>query len=238
MAAVSQRHLSHLETAKSRPSREMVLHLAGVLDVPLRERNTLLGAAGFAAAYSHRVLDDPALSQVREALDLLMDHHRPYPAVVVDRYWNLIQSNLPAQRLTALLVDPDSPALGDQPNLIRLLSHPEGLRRWIVNWDQLGPSLAARLRREVEASPRDGEAASLLGDLLDVVDERVAVDPLHSPDLVVPVHYRRGELEIRMFSTLATIGSPLDVTVAELSIELFFPADEQSAQVLRNLDRP
>lgn len=236
VAAVSQRHLSHLETGKSRPSREMVLHLAEVLDVPLRERNVLLGAAGLAAAYSHRPLDDPSLSQVREALDLMMDHHRPYPAVVVDRHWNLIRSNLPAQRLTSVLVDADSPALGDPPNLIRLLSHPDGLRKWIVNWDQLGPALAARLRREVEASPRDGGPAQLLDDLLGAVEGQVAVDPLNAPDMVVPVHYRRDDLELRMFSTLATIGSPLDVTVSELSIELFFPADEESARVLRRLD--
>lgn len=215
----------------------MVLHLAETLHIPLRDRNALLLAAGLAPAYSQTSLDDPASSQVRHGLTMMLEAHSPYPAVIIDRHWNLLQANPAAGALVSSLVDPDSPALTVPLNVMRLTFHPEGLRSAIVNWEVLGPALAARVRREADASPEDKELVSLAAELSSEIDRGLpVVDPAATPDLLVPVHYRNEDLELRLFSTIANLGSPLDVTLAELSIELFFPADEHSARGLEKLN--
>ena len=237
IAAVSQRHLSHVETGKSRPSREMVLHLAETLDVPLRDRNALLLAAGLAPAYSETSLDDPATAQVRRGLNMMLEAHSPFPAVIVDRHWNLLQANPAATTLVGSLVDAGSAALTAPLNVMRLTFHPQGLRSAIVNWNVLGPALAARVRREADASPEDDELVSLATELAGQLDPGLHVaDPSATPDLLVPVHYRNDDIELRLFTTIAHLGSPLDVTLAELSIELFYPADDTSADVLKKLN--
>lgn len=236
MAAVSQRHLSHLETGKSRPSREMVLHLAEALDIPLRDRNALLLAAGLAPAYSETPIDDPEMGQVRRGLDLMLEAHLPYPAIVIDRHWNLLDANPVASSLVSKLVDPDSPALTFPLNVMRLTFDPRGLRPSISNWDVLGPALAARVRREADAAPEDTELGALADEISTELGQSLpTVDPADTPDLLVPVHYQRGDLGLRLFSTIASLGSPLDVTLSELSIELFFPADEPTGMQLERL---
>jgi hypothetical protein len=195
----------------------------------------MLAAAGFAPAFRHSALDDPALTQVRAAIVMLLESHRPYPALVIDHHWNLVDANPPAAAMVGLMTDPSSPAVTDPLNVMRLVLHPEGLRRHIANWDELAPSLAARVRRDAQAAPEDATLQQLAAELLAFVDAPGTVDPGTHPDLVVPVHYRLGDVDVRMFSTLASIGSPMDVTVSELEIELFFPADAASAETLRTL---
>lgn len=233
-AGVSQRHLSYLETGKARPSPEMIIHLSEAMAIPLRDRNTLLMAAGHAPYYSATGLDDESMGEVRAAIDLMLASHEPYPAFVVDHRWNLVQSNDAARRLTALLIDPASPAVTDPLNVMRLTFHPEGLRSTIVNWDELWPSLASRVRRDAAARAEDDELRRLAAEVFSYVDMPASGAP-RSPGLVVPVHYRSGSIELRLFSTIATIGSPLDVTLDELAIEFLFPADGETTHALRTL---
>ncbi len=234
-ADVSQRHVSFLETGRAKPSREMVVHLATVLDVPLRERNTMLTAAGFAPLYSETRLEEPAMAQVRHVLEFLLDAHEPFPAFVIDRQWTVVMSNEAARRLTAALVDPAE--VGDEVNVMRLSLHPAGMRRFIVNWTEAATLIMDRLRREAAERPTDTALQDLLAEAESY--EGVAELPRRlapaGSDLLVPVHYRAGDLDLRLFGTIATLGASYDVTVEELRFETFFPADDESEQVLRAL---
>jgi transcriptional regulator with XRE-family HTH domain len=213
-AEVSTRHLSFVETGRSKPSRELVLHLADRLDVPLRERNTLLMAAGYAPQFGEGRLDQ--LDVVRDALDRLLAAHTPFPAIVVNRHWDLLLANQPAM---ALMTDV-SPTLLEPPiNVLRVSLHPDGLAPRIGNLAEWSAHLLDRLRRERAASG-DARLAELYDELVAYpgVVERAEVD---GPGLFVPL-----ELDgLRFFSTVTTFGTALDVTLAELSIESFFPAD-------------
>ncbi len=237
-ADVSQRHLSFIETGKAKPSREMVIHLATVLDLPLRTRNELLVAAGFAPAYTETGLDEPAMDQVRHVLEFLLRAHEPNPAIVVDRRWNVVSSNTGATRLLAALVAPATVPVADGLNLARLAFHPSGLRRVTVNWDATAATLLERLERE--AADRAGDEA-LRGILAEILEYPGVAELRREPrlpsggDLLVPIHYRSGELELRLFSTFSTIGAPYDVTLEELRIETFFPIDAASEAALRSL---
>lgn len=223
---VSPRHLSFLETGRSRPSREMVLHLAEHLDVPLRDRNQLLLSAGFAPVYPENSLHSPQMLAIREVLRRLLAGHDPFPAVVVDRWWNLVEAN------DALLTFLDGVAehlLAPPVNVLRLSLHPEGIAPQIVNLGEWRGHLLGRLRRQVRLTA-DPELADLLAELTaypcDQPDEEV-----HGPgEVVVPLRLRVGDpgsdTELTMLSTVAAFGTALDVTVAELVIESFFPADE------------
>jgi transcriptional regulator with XRE-family HTH domain len=228
-AGVSARHLSFLETGRSRPSREMVLHLAEELEVPLRDRNQLLMAAGFTPEYAERTIDAPEMAPVRDALDLVLGGHEPYPAVVVDRWWNLVAAN----RSVALFTSDVARELLTPPaNVLRLSLHPEGLAPRIANLGEWRAHLLDRLRREV-ALTADPALAELYAE--------VSAYPggesfeLHGPGIAVPLRLRAGEEELRFFSTIATFGTAIDVTLAELSIEAFFPADASTAGALRAL---
>jgi transcriptional regulator with XRE-family HTH domain len=227
-AGVSARHLSFLETGRSKPSREMVLHLAEELDVPLRDRNQLLLAAGYAPEYAERTIDSPEMAPVREALDAILAGHEPFPALVVDRWWNLVTAN----RAVQLLLTGISPALLEPPvNVLRLSLHPEGLAPRIANLAEWRAHLLDRLRREV-ALTADPSLAEL--------QEEISAYPggemeLHGParGIAVPLRLRAdGGGELRFFSTVATFGTAIDVTLAELSIEAFFPADAETAAAL------
>ena len=230
-AGVSARHLSFLETGRSKPSREMVLHLAEELDVPLRERNRLLLAAGFAPAYAERTIDAPELEPVREALDLVLGGHEPFPALVVDRWWNLVAAN----RAVALLTAGVAPALLEPPaNVLRLSLHPDGLAPRIANLGEWRAHLLDRLRREV-ALTADPVLAELLEEVSDFPGGEPFELPGSEPGIAVPLRVRTGDAELRFFSTVATFGTAIDVTVAELSIEAFFPADAPTAAALRAL---
>lgn len=232
-AAVSARHLSFVETGRSRPSRELVLHLAEHLDVPLRERNALLLAAGYAPVYQERSLDDADMDPVRDALDVILSGHEPYPAVIVDRRWDLVSGNAAALVLFTAGV---APHLLEPPvNVYRLGLHPDGLAPRVRNFADYSTHLLTRLQREVALS---GDAA--LSSLLDEVlaypgvqrPAHVEVDPARM--LFLPMEFTTAEgTELSFFSTLATFGTALDITVAELSIEAFFPADRATADALR-----
>lgn len=235
-ADVSQRHLSHLETGRSNPSREMVLRLAEALDLPLRARNELLGAAGFAAAFPDRGLEDTEATQVRRVLQGVLDAHDPAPAYVVDRTWDLVLANEATARLTGLLPDPAAAAAAAGGNVLRLLLHPEGLRPHVVNFGEVSTVLLQRLRREVAAHGGDDHLAALLVDAEGLAG--AAATPRVEPsagDLAVPLHLELGGLQLRLLTMIATIGAAHDVTVEELRLETLLPADEETRAALESL---
>ena len=230
-ASVSARHLSFVETGRSKPSRELVLQLAEHLEVPLRERNALLLAAGYAPAYGERALGDDAMAPVRGALDALLKGHEPFPAVAVDRQWELVAANGPA---LALLTDGVAPELLAPPaNTLRISLHPDGLAPRIANLAEYSAHLLSLVRREA-AVTGDPALAALHDELRGypgVVDEEPH-DPAGA--LFLPLRLRMPDGgELAFFSTLARFGTALDVTVAELAIESFYPADEATAAALR-----
>ena len=228
-ADVSQRHLSFLELGRASPSREMVLRLASALDVPLRQQNALLLAAGFAPAWRESDLSAPALAQLSIALDHMLAQHEPYPAFVVDRHWNLLRANRGAARLVEFLLGPLPP--GTAVNLADALLAPDVLRPFLANWTEV----ARYFLRSVEVDAvADGNDA-LLNRLLDYPDVRATLqappDAAEAP--VVPMHFRKGDISLRLFTTIATLGTPRDITAQELRVECCFPADEASAAVMR-----
>ncbi|QRP50864.1 helix-turn-helix transcriptional regulator [Amycolatopsis sp. FDAARGOS 1241] len=231
-ADVSTRHLSFVETGRSQPSREMVLRLGEHLDVPLRERNRLLLAAGYAPAYGESELTAPELTAVRDAVRQLLTGHDPYPAAVVDRGWNLVDAN----SSLGLLVEGVAPDLLAAPvNVLRATLHPDGMAPRILNLGEWRAHLLGRLRRQVE-STADAELAELLAELRGYpCDQPVPEVEMPGPgDIFVPLRYVHRGTELTFFSTVATFGTPLDVTVAELVIESFYPADPGTARYLRS----
>lgn len=225
-AEVSARHLSFVETGRAKPSRELVLHLAEHLEVPLRERNSLLLAAGYAPAYQARSLDDAEMDPVREALDLILAGHEPYPAVIVDRRWDLVTANSAALELFTVGV---SPALLEPPvNVYRLGLHPDGLASRVLNMAEYSTHLLHQLQRQV-ALTGDTALAELLEEVrgypgLTVPSPATVVEP--AALLFMPMRLAGPDgTELSFFSTVATFGTALDITIAELSIESFFPAD-------------
>jgi transcriptional regulator with XRE-family HTH domain len=229
-AEISTRHLSFVETGRSRPSREMVLHLAEQLDLPLRERNRLLLAAGYAPVYAETALEAPRLAEVRAAVRQLLAGHEPYPAAVVDRGWNLVDANASV----ALFTEGAAPDLLAPPiNVLRVSLHPEGMAPHIVNLGEWRAHLLGRLRRQVTLTA-DPELARLYDELRAYpCDQPEPEIELPGPgDVVVPLRIRYHGQVLAFFSTVATFGTPLDITVAELVIESFFPADAATAAVL------
>ena len=205
-----------------------MLHLAEHFDVPLRERNALLLAAGYAPAYGETPLDAEAMAPVRAALDKVLAGHAPYPALIVDRRWDLGPANAPA---LALLSDGVAPELLAPPaNTIRVCLHPDGLAPRIVNLEEYGAHLITRLERQLAAAP-DAGTAGLLDELRGYVPDRVEIEP--GELLITPLRLRALGSELRLFSALATFGTAMDVTVSELAIESFFPADPETEAALR-----
>lgn len=235
-AEVSTRHLSFVETGRSVPSRDMVLQLTEHLEVPLRERNRLLLAAGYAPVYSEASLDDPQMAPIRTAVRQLLTSHEPYPAVVVDRMWNLIDANSSISLLTDLV---DPALLAPPANVIRASLHPSGLAPHIANIGEWRGHLLQRMRRIVEITG-DAEIAELYQEVRDYpCDQPVPQVELPGPgEIIVPLRLRHGDLELRFFCTIATFGTPLDVTLSELAIESFFPADPQTADFVRAAKNP
>ena len=192
-AEVSPRHLSFIESGRSKPSREMVLLLASVLDVPLRERNTLLQAAGFAAVFRESELTEPQLAVVRQALDAMLAQQAPYPAVVLDRQWNIISGNESAQRFFGFLLAGSASERLGAPNVLRLIFHPDGLRPWIANWNDVAEALIQRVHREAVGNTLGEEVRALLGDVLRYpgVPEHFARADLTASHLpIVPISFR------------------------------------------------
>lgn len=231
-SGVSSRHLSFVETGRSRPSAAMVLHLAEQLAVPLRDRNHLLLAAGYAPVFAQRELDAPELGPVRDAIDQVLRGHEPYPALVVDRHWGLVAANSAVD----VLVGGVAGELLEPPiNVLRLSLHPDGLAPRILNLHQWRAHLLERLARDALAS--GDPALTVLHDELASYPDREAgpsLDPTFA-DIAVPLRLRHGEIELAFISTKTTFGTAVDITVAELSIESFFPADPQTTEAMRSL---
>jgi len=236
-AEVSQRHLSFLEVGRTAPSREMVLRLAATLDLPLRQQNALLRAAGFAPVWRESALGAPELAIVTIALDYMLAQQEPYPAFVVDRRWNLLRLNKGGQRLVAFLTD-TAPAEADPSNPVNLadaLVAPDALRPLIVNWREVALYFLRGVQADALADGTD-ETAALLERLLAYpgvprISEAPSLDELQGP--VLPIHFAKGATSLRLFTTLATLGTPQDVTAQEIRIECFFPADTASADVFK-----
>jgi transcriptional regulator with XRE-family HTH domain len=236
-ARVSARHLSFVETGRSKPGREMLLRVLQRLEVPFREQNRLLLAAGHAPAFPERSLEQPELQPVRDALDVILHGHEPYPAVAVDRAWNLVAANSPMYALTAA-VDVD-PALLEPPiNVMRVGLHPRGLAPLMVNLGDWHAHWVARLERQL-AVTGDAELAALIEEIASYPAPEPERDPasgLGSSEILGPVRmHGPGGSELSFFGMFATFDTPFEVTTSELAIELLFPADRATAELLKNL---
>jgi transcriptional regulator with XRE-family HTH domain len=238
-ADISARHISFLETGRSAPSRGMLLRLAERLEIPLRERNALLLSAGYAPMYAERRLDDPALQQARKAVELVIAGHEPYPALAVDRHWTLVSANAAVGVLLAGI----EPRMLEPPvNVLRLGMHPEGLARRIGNYAQWREHTLARIRQQIAAT-----ADPILIEMLAELESYPQVTTVSSPPavsdttdyggVVVPFILRTDHGLLSFFSTITVFGTPLDITLAELAIESFFPADAQTTEALTRIAR-
>jgi transcriptional regulator with XRE-family HTH domain len=227
VAGVSSRHLSFIETGRARPSREMVVHLAEQLDVPLRERNTLLTAAGFAPLYRETPLGAPEMDQARAAIDLILERH-PYPAVAVDRRWDIVNANAAA---FAFLEGVDPALLGPPINVYRITLDPGGLRPRIENFEEYADHMLSRLQQQVAVSA-DPELAELLEEMRTYVGDRPPSIHVPTAQVLLPMRLRVGDAVVSMMSTISVFGTPVDITLSELALELFFPADAESAAIL------
>jgi transcriptional regulator with XRE-family HTH domain len=233
-AEISSKHLSFLETGRSRPSRDMLLRLTELLEVPLRERNTLLIAAGFAPVFTERRLDDPTLQAAREAMEMVLKGHEPYPAVAVDRHWTLLAAN---RAVAPLLAGIGAELLAPPLNVLRLTLHPDGLAPRTVNLGQWRAHLLARLRRQIEIS-----ADTVLMALLEELNAYPAPegqarrgDGEGTNAFVVPMRLATPTGVLSFISTTTVFGTPIDVTLSELALEAFFPADAATAAALRQM---
>ena len=230
---VSPRHLSFVETGRSRPSPELLLTLADNLEVPLRQRNVLLLAAGYAPRYAETSFDATSMERIRANLQRLLDAHEPYPAVVIDRLWNVVLANTAIARLAADLPDD----LVEPPmNVFRVCLHPEGLARQTINFAEWAAYLLDQLRLAVALNPDDAmrQLADEVASYPNLPDRsRWSSTTTDEPTLLVPLRLRVGATELSMFTTLTTFGTPQDITLAELAVEMFFPADDASDAVLR-----
>lgn len=236
-SGVSQRHVSFLESGRAKPSRSMILQLTETLDVPLRDRNQWLMAAGFAPLFHARALDDPEMARVMGAVRYMLDKHEPFPAAAIDRMWNVVLANTAFDRLFAMMGGDlwERTGEGSARNLLRVFFHPEGLKRDIANWRAIAPLLWHRARREAEAVGGAG-LLPLLDELAPHQDaetlwasEETALVPL------LPVEVVRDGVRLAMFTVIATFGTAQDVTADELRIESFFPADEASEKLLKQM---
>lgn len=237
-ASMSPRHLCFLETGRARPSREMVLLLAETLAVPLRERNALLLAAGFAPMFRESTLDAPELEPVRAAIDAILQQQEPYPAVVMNRHWDIVATNRAAARFFGLLLDRRTPPAGAS-NVLRLMFHPDGLRPSVENWEAVAQALVQRLHREAVGGALDDAGRQLLSEILDYpgVPSRWRMPDLGAPIVpVVPVSFRHGDRMFRFFSAVTVLGTPQDITLQELRIECFFPLDRETTHSVRLLE--
>ncbi len=234
-ADVSQRHISFVESGRSSPSRELLLHLARTMDVPLRDQNLLLTAAGYARVFTEYDYESADLAPLRAAVDAMLSGVEPYPAMAIDRAWNVHRINDGAAALFGELLGPGVPV--DEPlNLARLVFHPDGVRRHIVNFESVAAVLLDRIDRDAILSPDDHQLAALRDDLLAQpgvasIDRRGGIEAPPAFSLEVVLDTARGRM--RFFTTLASVGAPTDVTAEELSVEFYFPSDEATETLLR-----
>jgi transcriptional regulator with XRE-family HTH domain len=232
-AGISQRHLSFLELERASPSRDMVTRLATALDVPLRQHNALLLAAGFEPIWQETDFAAPELAQVRDALDYMLAQQEPFPAVAVDRHWNLLKANTGAVRLVEFLVGPLAP--DSRINLADALVAPDVLRPYLMNWADVVRYFIRSVEADV-AADGTGETGELLDRLLHYKGVRSALKPdvvraTNGP--VLPMHFHKGDVTLKLFTTIATLGTPQDITLQELRVECFFPMDRETESILR-----
>jgi len=233
-ASVSQRHVSFLESGRAKPSRNMILHLSETLEVPLRERNEWLIAAGFAPIFRARPLDDPQMNQVLNAVRMMLKNHEPFPAVAVDRAWNIRMANAPFEMLNAMLgADLWQRVGGTERNLMRLFFHPNGIKPYVTNWAAIGPMLWHRAQREAEAFGGQQMKQVLIelsqcqaAEMLWAAEDAVLVP-------VLPLEVEKDGARISLFTVIATFGTAQDVTADELRIESMFPADAATEKLFR-----
>jgi transcriptional regulator with XRE-family HTH domain len=229
-AGISGRHLSFVETGRSKPSREMILHLAEQLQIPMRERNMLLIAGGYAPIFPERGFSDSALSAVREAIGLLLESHKPYPAFALDRHWNLVTSN----RALPILYEGVSPALVTPPvNAMRLSLHPEGLAPRILNLSEWRAYAFRRLRRAINLTA-DPVLVELLREIQSFPEAASPAEPAED-QVIVPFRVRTSVGVLSFFTTIMVFGTPIDVSLSELALESFLPADEETAEIVARL---
>ncbi len=236
-AEISSRHLSFIETGRAQPSREMVLHLAEELDIPMRERNVLLVAAGYAPIFAQRSLDDPALAAARSAIDLVLRAQRPYPAFAIDRHWNIVASN---GALAELFTGVAPELLKSPMNALRLSLHPHGAAPRIANFREWRAHLLAVTRRRIEITG-DQVLAELLREVTSYpipAGKAPAQTPVDEHAFAVPFKIVIPAGLLSFFSTTTVFGTPVDVTLSELALELFFPADAATAEIVQGLARP
>ena len=231
---VSQRHISFLESGRANPSRNMILQLSETLDVPLRDRNTWLTAAGFAPVFRTRNLDDPQMGQVMSAVRMMLSAHEPFPAIALDRAWNIRMSNRPFDELGTLLGDDIWLRIGgDQRNLMRLFFHPDGIRPLVTNWSAVGPLVWWRALREAEALG-GVEMRRVLDELAPFQDDHVLWSAAEAAVVpIMPFDLQVGDLKLSMFAVVSTFGTAQDVTADELRIETLFPADAETEALFR-----
>lgn len=229
-ADISPRHLSFLETGRSQPSREMVLHLAEQLAVPMRERNVLLVAAGFAPIFSERTLDDPALAPARAAIDAVLEGHKPYPAFAIDRYWNIVASNRALQELYEGVA---KELLKPPVNAMRLSLHPRGVAQRIENLAEWRAHLLHQLSERVEMTA-DPKLIALQKEILSY-PAPASPHPVQTDAIVIPFKVRIAAGSLSFFTTTMMFGSPVDVTLSELAIESFFPADDTTRAIVKTI---
>jgi transcriptional regulator with XRE-family HTH domain len=230
---VSQRHISFLESGRAKPSQKMVLQLATVLEIPLRHQNLMLSMAGFAPIHTETDLSAPEMISISKALNFILRQQEPYPAIVIDRYWNLLLANNGATRLLNMFIDPDKLqtlfCIDGKINLMRVTFDPQGLRPFIANWEELVGYLLQRVHREANSSIESEQSTLLFDELISypgVADIWSCSN--HSPqnDLILTTHFKKHDLDLRFFATISTLGTPYDITLQEMRIECLFPADE------------
>jgi transcriptional regulator with XRE-family HTH domain len=239
-SGVSQRHVSFLESGRARPSREMVVQLTTALDVPLRQRNAMLLAAGFAPAYRETNFAAPELMPVRKAIDHMLRQQEPYPAVVIDRLWNLIQANEAANAFTVFLFEgpPPAPPPGKPPNILQWLLDPRALRPKIANWEEVARHLVSTTYAEILADGGEPKALAFIEEIMAYPDVPASFRKLRFEDRPQPVltlDYVVGGKSLSVFTTISTLGTPQDVTLQEVRIECFFPADDRSDALFKSL---
>ncbi len=232
---ISQRHVSFMESGRANPSRTMVFLLGNLLDVPLRHQNLMLQAAGFAPAFRESDLEEVELAAVRQALTFILRSQEPYPAIVVDRGWNLLMQNGASARLLGALLGPPPPG-AEPPNAFRLTLDPTGLRRYIVNWEEVAAHLAHRIHQELDAMGPHDPAADELEALLasDGMPEKGKVlDWAELPGPTLNVVLEMQGVRAAFFTTLTTLGTAMDVTLQDLRIETWYPADDATAALFQ-----
>jgi transcriptional regulator with XRE-family HTH domain len=234
-AEVSARHISYVETGKAQPSREMVARLADTLEMPLRERNALLVAAGYAAQYPETALTAPELARIHRAIDFILAQQEPYPAFVLDRHWNILMANRAAQRVNHFLLGGRA---SPHANMLRHVFDPDDLRAALSNWEEVAGDLIRHLHNEIAAAPTDATARALLDEALAYPDvpQRWRTRELGtSPSPLLTTVFRRNGQELRFFSSITTFATPRDITLDELRIECCFPMDDATTAFCREL---